>query len=235
MRQTGVKARAGTADVASVPIQTRCPSCGAALPVAAAWCSLCHSDLRPRTVTPSASVVLPGAPTVVPVPSASGAAPDAVSGSTITDEPRPSGRHSAERVAQPAVAEPSYAGSAGWDGPDARAAASSDGVGAGRTRAAARTASRGKHAAGGRTSPVAPDLAHLDPITLPASDKVTPEEVDAIADQMLSRLAILEERPRLLDPDDLPGGKWGFIGGGMLAVIVVVLAVGSLIVLVTNH
>jgi hypothetical protein len=82
---------------------------------------------------------------------------------------------------------------------------------------------------------VAHDLAHLDPISLPASDTVTTEEVEAIADRMLSRLAILEERPRLLDPDDLPGGKWGFIGGGMLAVIVVVLAVGSLIVLITNR
>ena len=70
---------------------------------------------------------------------------------------------------------------------------------------------------------------------IPQSDTVTPEEVDAIADQMLSRLAIVEERPRLLDPDDLPGGKWGFIGGGMLAVIVVVLAVGSLLVLITNR
>jgi len=234
MRQTGVKDAVGSADVADVPIPTRCPSCGAALPVAAAWCSLCHSDLRPRTVTPSTSVVLPGTPTVTPVPTAAAVVPDASGGSTITDEPRPSGRHSAERVSQSVTSEPSYAGSAGWDDPGAGLVPGARGVARG-GRAAARATARGKHAAGGRTAPSVQDLASLDPITIATSEKVTPEEVDAIADQMLSRLAILEERPRLLDPDDLPGGKWGFIGGGMLAVIVVVLAVGSLLVLITNR
>ena len=230
MRQTGVKDALTSADVAQVPIQTRCPSCGAALPVAAAWCSLCHSDLRPRTVTPSAAVVLPGTP--APQPSGSAAAPVPTAGSTITDEPRPTGRHSAERVVTAPLVELVHTGAIDRDGPDE---ASDPAVRGSRSADRGRAASRGRHAAGTRTAPVAQELAHLDPIPVPSSDPMTTEEVEAIADRMLHRLAILEERPRLLDPDDLPGGKWGFIGGGMLAVIIVVLAVGSLIVLLTNR
>jgi len=230
MRQTGVKDALGSADVGNVPIQTRCPSCGAALPVAAAWCSLCHSDLRPRTVTPSAAVVLPGTP--APQPSGAAAAALPAPGSTLTDEPRPTGRHSAERVVTTPLAEVAHTGVPDRNGRDEAADAAIRGS---RSADRGRAASRGRHAAGARSAPVVHDLAHLDPIPLPSSDTVTTEEVEAIADRMLSRLAILEERPRLLDPDDLPGGKWGFIGGGMLAVVVVVLAVGSLIVLITNR
>lgn len=213
MGRSGVKDALGSADVASVPIQTRCPSCGAAIPVAASWCSLCHTDLRPRTVTPTAPVVLPGTP--APLPTGSIVAPVPATGSTLTDAPR--GRHSAGRAV-----EPSTDGNAAEPAPAGR-----------RSRVADRP--QGRHASGGRAAAPSRELASLEPVELPATDAVTPEEVDAIADRMISRLAIVEERPRLLDPDDLPGGKWGLIGGGMVAVILVLLAVGSLAVLITNR
>jgi hypothetical protein len=38
---------APSADDCVVPIQSRCPSCQAALTPRATWCSLCHADLRP--------------------------------------------------------------------------------------------------------------------------------------------------------------------------------------------
>jgi hypothetical protein len=190
-------------------------------------------------VTPSAAVVLPGTPAPQPAVPAPLAAAELAAGSTITDAPR-AGRHSAERVVEPSLAEQTYAepADADFSGTGRRMASGTGTTGGSRgsrTADRGRATSRGRHASGGRTAPVVHDQTLLDPIVLPQSDTVTPEEVDAIADQMLSRLAIVEERPRLLDPDDLPGGKWGFIGGGMLAVIVVVLAVGSLLVLITNR
>jgi hypothetical protein len=223
-----------------VPIQTRCPSCGAALPVAAAWCSLCHSDLRPRTMTPSASSVLPGAP--APVPGGSVIAPVSpveATGSTLTDPPRSSGRHSADRdletetqdlaATYPDPDDPDEA-------PHGRRARPEDSSRVGRSsRVAEGRRSSGRHASGARQAPVVRDLSHLEPIEIPSADEATPEQVDAIAEQMLTRLAITEPRPRLLDPDDLPGGKWGVIAGGMLAVLVVLLAVGSLLAVLFNR
>jgi hypothetical protein len=38
-----------------VSIVSRCPSCQAAVPTGAAWCSLCHQDLRPEPLEPVAS------------------------------------------------------------------------------------------------------------------------------------------------------------------------------------
>jgi hypothetical protein len=214
--------------------------------VAAAWCSLCHSDLRPRTVTPSASSVLPGAP--APVPGGSVIAPVspvAATGSTLTDPPRTSGRHSADRdletVAQDLTAtypDPDDPGEA----PHGRRARPEDSSRVGRSsrvadsgRAVEGRRSSGRHASGARQAPVVRDLSHLEPIEIPSADEATPEQVDAIAEQMLTRLAITEPRPRLLDPDDLPGGKWGVIAGGMLAVLVVLLAVGSLLAMLFNR
>ncbi len=40
---------------------------------------------------------------------------------------------------------------------------------------------------------------------------------------MLTRLELAEPRTRLLDPDDIPGGKWGIVAAGTVAVIVVLL------------
>ncbi len=58
---------------------------------------------------------------------------------------------------------------------------------------------------------------------------MTPEQVDALADQLLSRLAVTENRPNVLDPDDLPGGKWGFAAAVTGAIVVVLLAVGTVV------
>ena len=52
---------------------------------------------------------------------------------------------------------------------------------------------------------------------------LAPEEVDQIADQMLTRLAVTEERPRFFDPDDLPGGKFVFMAGCGFAVLVLLI------------
>jgi len=56
-----------------VPIQTRCPSCSAAVPPTAAWCGLCHADLRTSPPPPSpTTLVLPARPSESPaVPAAS--------------------------------------------------------------------------------------------------------------------------------------------------------------------
>jgi cobalamin biosynthesis Mg chelatase CobN len=37
-----------------MPELDRCPSCGASVPVGAAWCSLCFADLRPAPEPPAA-------------------------------------------------------------------------------------------------------------------------------------------------------------------------------------
>jgi hypothetical protein len=59
-----------------VLVQTRCPSCGAALPASAAWCSLCHADLRPEpeplTVAMPSSDVLAEQGRTAPAPTARG-------------------------------------------------------------------------------------------------------------------------------------------------------------------
>ena len=55
------------------------------------------------------------------------------------------------------------------------------------------------------------------------TEGLAPEEVDQIADQMLTRLAVTEERPRFFDPDDLPGGKFVFMAGCGFAVLVLLI------------
>jgi hypothetical protein len=60
-------------------------------------------------------------------------------------------------------------------------------------------------------------------------------EVDRLAEQMLSHLAVSEKRSKVLDPDELPGGKWAFIGGGTVAVLAVLLVLSVLITAITNR
>ena len=55
-------------------------------------------------------------------------------------------------------------------------------------------------------------------------DDVASEEVEALAEQMLGRLAVTEKRPRVLDPHDLPGGKPVFVVGVALILLLVSLA-----------
>lgn len=77
-----------------MPIQSRCPSCAAAVPSGAAWCSLCHADLRarqePARVPRPVDDVLPA--------STRSAAPTA--GARIAEEPEPVGRREAGRHAK---------------------------------------------------------------------------------------------------------------------------------------
>jgi hypothetical protein len=115
----------------------------------------------------------------------------------LDDDPAPVGRHSRQEApAADAAARPSRA-----------------------------LPPRGKHAGTRRTSPPArrsvPTLA-LDELELPVGE-ATAEQVDELADQMLTHLALTEPQPRLLDPDDFPGGRWGLAGAGLVAMIVILL------------
>jgi hypothetical protein len=67
----------------------------------------------------------------------------------------------------------------------------------------------------------------LEGIELPADAELTPEQVDALAAQMLQRLAVTEKSTAVLDPEDLPGGKWGFTAGLMALIVIVLIAVGT--------
>jgi hypothetical protein len=192
-----------------VPIQTRCPSCSAAIPTNAAWCSLCHSDLRPRPAPRAAAPAAAATIVVAPVPGTvlqevrpESEAPvhelDHELDLDLDDDPAPVGRHSRQ---EPTSSEPA-------------------------PRPSRALPPRGKHA-GSRRAPAparrtsVPTLA-LDELELPAGE-ATAEQVDELADQMLTHLALTEPQPRLLDPDDFPGGRWGLAGAGLVAMIVILL------------
>jgi hypothetical protein len=173
-----------------VPTQTRCPSCAAAVPSNAAWCSLCHADLRPAADPVEVSS------TVVAVPSDDVAAPAPAA---------PSGRHAAP---VPVVStRPSSSG--------------------------------GRHAAGRSlvTSPAGPALPPpvLHDLEIPVGEKVTQDQVDALAEQMLHRLAATEPRDRLLDPRQLPGGVWAFSAACALGAVVLFVIVANILGLFLNR
>lgn len=172
-----------------MPIQTRCPSCSAAIPANAAWCSLCHADLRaPAPVT--AADVEPVEVVDVDV--------------ELREAVEPSGRHA---VAAPVTRD--------------RTPSSGGKHAAGR-----RSSSRPSRSSGTRAAAVAPE-AVLEGIELPSDTELTPEQVDALAAQMLQRLAVTEKSASVLDPEDLPGGKWGFTAGLMALIVIVLIAVGT--------
>jgi hypothetical protein len=258
------------ADEADVPIQTRCPSCGAAVPVAAAWCSLCHTDLRaPRQVSAASTMVLPGVPAPLPgavapvtaVADVARAQPGAAAapGTTVTDhlgaggglatatqpaaapgdgdpatvDDLPLGRHSRERVDAVSAGLAPSPGTSTYPALYAAPAAAAQPGGRAAARRAA--AARGRHASGGATRRSASYDASDLPLEIPAAAEATPEQVDAIAEQMLTRLAIDEPRSKLVNPDDLPGGKWGVIVGGMAAVIAGLILLSVVLNFLTNR
>lgn len=193
-----------------MPIQTRCPSCSAAIPTNAAWCSLCHSDLRPRPAPRAAAPAVPATIVVAPVPGTvlqevrpESEAP--VYDLDEDDEPAPLGRHARQDPA-PAAEAP---------------------------RPSRALPPRGKHA-GSRRGPApvrrpAPSALALDDLELPAPGAATADQVDELADQMLTRLAMTEPQPRLFDPDDFPGGRWGLAGAGLIAMIVILLVLYTIL------
>ncbi len=207
-----------------MPVQTRCPSCAAAIPANAAWCSLCHADLRPKSVVTAASTVVPGralrrasAGTPVPQAATSSAAVDLADApdwgadavADVDDAPR--GRHARHEPDDDPEPAPSGRHAAG-----SRAA----------SRSTSRPEPRSTARSGGRRSRSSGvDL--VDELVVP--DDATPEEVEAVADRMLDRLAIATPRPHLLDPGDLPGGKWGVAAAGTLAVILVLLVLYTIL------
>lgn len=198
-----------------VPIQTRCPSCAAAVPSFAAWCSLCHADLRPETERPD-----PAAPVVVA---------DAVQVALPPDpEPEagaPAGRHAATG-AVPAVRTGSSGG---------RHAARRSLVGASASSAPSSSPSMAPSSASApssssRLAPPAPE-----DLVRPHDDDVTPDQVDALAEQMLARLAVAEPRDRLLDPRALPGGVWAFSAACALGAVVLFVVVANVLGLFLNR
>ena len=182
-----------------MPTQTRCPSCSAAVPATAAWCSLCHADLRHRDAPPPAPVV------TVAEPSAAEVADDRSDDVLLAAlDLESAGRH-----AVGATPTRERAGSSG-----------------GRHAAGRRSASRpGRTAVSARP---APDV-YLGSAALPTDDEPTPEQVDAFAEAMLARLAESEKGPSVLDPDELPGGRWGFVAGLTAAFILVLITVGTVL------
>jgi hypothetical protein len=75
----------------------------------------------------------------------------------------------------------------------------------------------------------------LEPLELELDGReLAPEEVEEIADQLLTRLAVTEERPRFFDPDDLPGGKFVFIAGCGFAVLVVLFVLYTVLGLILD-
>lgn len=68
----------------------------------------------------------------------------------------------------------------------------------------------------------------LEGIELPQGE-ASADEVEEIADRMLARLAMAEPKPRVLDPSDLPGGKWAFAAAAGTAVVAVMLLLFTLL------
>jgi hypothetical protein len=92
----------------------------------------------------------------------------------------------------------------------------------------------GRHAAGRRSAPPVA-TARTEPVDVERDDDALPDEVDEIAEQMLSQLAATEPRPPVIDFDELPGGKWGVIAGGTVAFIVVVMIASVVLNLLFNR
>lgn len=189
-----------------MPIQTRCPSCAAAVPNNAAWCSLCHADLRPRSVATKAATIVPGRPSTAAATSARTEPPVVSVASPDSDDapdPEPStGRHSRSTAPETSPA-----------------------------RAPRALPARGRHATGGsqgarRSS--APTMT-WDDEPLAIDPDATPDEVDEIADRFLTRLALSEPRARMLDPQELPGGKWGFAAAATGGVVALLLALYTIL------
>jgi hypothetical protein len=198
-----------------VPIQTRCPSCAAAIPSAAAWCSLCHADLRPRPTPPPAALTVLPDPSHTrdsarpPVARAAAPASDHADGTvtTIVEDAAPVGRHSRARATSPPPAPAALSG-------------------------------RGRHASGGRRA-AAPRgttiVAPVVPVDVEPGQELSPNELDALADRMLAVLAVEDQPVRVLDPEDVPGGKWAFIGGATAAVLAVLLLLSFVVNALTNR
>jgi hypothetical protein len=72
-------------------------------------------------------------------------------------------------------------------------------------------------------------------LDLAADGDVSPEQVDELAEQMLARLAVAETRSDVIDPEALPGGKWGFAAGVMVALVLAFIVVSWVVVHLTNR
>jgi hypothetical protein len=106
--------------------------------------------------------------------------------------------------------------------------------------------SGGRHAARGpvprsssrtstRSAPRPSSHSSLEGLDLPTDGEVSPEKVDELAEQMLARLAVTETGADVLDPETLPGGKWGFAAGLMVALVLAFIVVSWVVVHLANR
>jgi hypothetical protein len=92
----------------------------------------------------------------------------------------------------------------------------------------------GRRAAAPRSSVRALDPVDLEGLELPTGE-VPLEQVEELADQMLARLALSDQGPRIFDPSRVPGGRWVVAGVGAVVVVIALLAVYSVLGLVLGR
>lgn len=192
-----------------MPTRARCPQCNASLPHGALWCSLCHADLRPAPET-ARRVLTPAGPAPAlqehdhpPVDQS-----DELPGSAAADawpgqppEVIATGRH--RRVEQPA--------------PGSRTAPS---------RAARSRAAGSRSAGSGSDAPGAAQLREeVDALVADAPVGADGKpDLEVLTSQLMARLASAEvSNAAVPDLDAVPGGKWGVLVGGMLALTLVLV------------
>ncbi len=96
------------------------------------------------------------------------------------------------------------------------------------------TGSRGRrHAAPGQAAPADPALLREQVDALVADAPTDPDgkpDLEVLTSQLMARLATSERRSSgLPDVDAVPGGKWGLLVGGMLAVAVVLVVLSAIV------
>jgi hypothetical protein len=182
---------------------------------------LCHADLRPRrearssatTVVPSSRPPVATAATPGPELGLDLSVLEPVALEFVEPEPdEPRGRHSRDAAPPASPHEQPVPGR------------HSHGR-AGTSRSLGRSGP-------GRRSRTTGTVMDLEGVQIPTGDQVTAEQVDLVAEQMLTRLKLSEPQSRFLDPDDVPGGKWGIVAAGTVTVIVALLVVYTVLGLV---
>lgn len=181
-----------------MPTYARCPECHAALPHGAPWCSLCHADLRP----PSTRVVTP-------------TAPERTSDLVTTASAATTGGGHALLDRDDGAAAPLPPVRGRHRRPETDATLSAD---------EADPVPRGRGA-----SVPARLRADVDALVADAPrDAEGRPDVEVLTAQLMARLATSEGRRAgtgVPDLDAVPGGKWGVMVGGMVAMAVVLVIV----------
>ena len=189
----------------------RCPRCNASLPQGASWCSLCHADLRPDpTVAAREAAGVGVEPEELTADSAAPVEFDeaAVAASFLPSTPV-RGRH--RRT------------------PDEPASVTAQGAAPARLRAGSSPtrASAGAAVAALNTEQV---------LALAPKDANGETDVEALADQLVARLAATEaHNDAVPDFSRIPGGKWMVAFGGAVLLIVVLVGLATIVGLILRR